>query len=109
MRKWQASASSRPPPSALPCSAAITGLALASVRRDDLTQLWRLQRPAELAHVGTGAEDAAPAYDHERREGGSAAVRASAAVSPARTPCESAFTGGIVDRCDGNRAVHAQR
>ena len=37
--------------------------------RDDLTEVRRLHRPAELAHVGAGAEEPPPAYDHERPGG----------------------------------------
>ena len=46
--------------------------------RDHLAQLRILKRLAELAHVGAGAEGAAPAHDHqrgERRIGGSALKR----------------------------------
>ncbi len=108
-RKWHDRASSSPPPSAVPCSAAITGLALASVRATTSPELRILERLAELAHVGAGAEGAAAAHDHQRRErriGRGALECIDKARAHAVRQC---IDRRVVDRGDGNAATRKER
>ncbi len=95
-RKWQPSVISSPPPSGVPCTAAMVGLATSSIVRDDVDQARRLRRLAELGDVGAGDEGAAgagrarwPRQRHRR------APRANASRMPTRTACLSALTGGL--------------
>ena len=96
MRKWQPSASSSPPPSAVPWMAATVGFSIALQRRDDVAQFRPLRRLAEFGDVGPGDEGAAGAGEHDGRDRG---VRRQAfpALSAAARGRESpvAFTGGL--------------
>ena len=62
------SATSRPPPSAVPWIAAITGFGRILHHRLDVEQAGALRRPAELGDVGAGDERATVA-DHDDRLG----------------------------------------
>ena len=105
-REWQASAPSNPPPSAVPWIAATTGLGLASSAWTISCVVTSAGPPADApADAPPGAWSnsriSAPAMKVRPSQAstaacrlGSARIRASAAISPLRTACDSAFTGG---------------
>ncbi len=98
MREWQASATSNPPPSAVPWIAATTGFGLASSARTISCVVTGVGPPAGAwsnSRISAPALKVRPwqAITAARRMA-SCITRASVAISPLRTACDSAFTGG---------------
>ncbi|CPI73489.1 Uncharacterised protein [Bordetella pertussis] len=94
-RPWHASASSSPPPSAWPCSAATTGL-----RHDSITAGTSIASAAPFARVNSRisapATNVLPSHaSTTARTAGSASASRSAEHRPARTVSDSALIGGL--------------
>ena len=91
------SATSSPPPSAVPWIAATTGLEQFSIDVDHLGSIGIDRRLAELGDVGAGEEGLAFAAMTTALIASSPSASSIAATSPWRTAAPSAFTGGLFD------------
>ena len=95
IRKWQASASSKPPPSAVPCSAATTGFGIASIAAMTAARLGDCGGlPNSVISAPAKKVRPAQAITTASTPPSSAAWR-NPSTSPARTSCFSALTGGL--------------